>query len=397
MIIRSMKHFPFLLLILCLTLPPVLRAGEEEISDEVHFFLTSQEKLYEGIPEDRGDSWLIKLPGQTGGLLVSKLDVVFIGNSREEVFDFQREKLPPGNYGAAARLAEWGTRNQLSDRALDLLKEKISEADIETRVVLQRQIDRIEYVENLKKNAQDRLADHSSSGSSRRTKTPELQRLEEFSRYVPISVQDTYARKIQPLLLSRCALSDCHQAGTPDRELVFVKPEKRTSRQENLLNLEQVLLRVDLTEPERSPILNHPEIIDQYGQQVYPFGNDTNTLKDYKHFTEWISSLGKKVKPFPHNTVFEESFSPKIHPVHRQTPITSSSVYAQHPIDLAGSYDETDVPSPSENRQSPSNPSVATIPNLDEMKIRDEFDPGPFNRKYHPNIDRKNGDPDMEE
>ena len=149
-----MKYLPILILTLSFVSSPILCAEEERNADEIRYFLTSQEKLYEGIPEDRGDSWLIKLPGQTGGLLVSKLDIIFIGDSRDDVFDFQKEKLPPGNFGAAAKLAEWGTRNQLSDRALDLLKEMIAEADPETRVVLQRQIDRIEYVENLKKNAQ---------------------------------------------------------------------------------------------------------------------------------------------------------------------------------------------------------------------------------------------------
>ena len=391
---RLMKYLPILILTLSFVSSPILCAEEERNADEIRYFLTSQEKLYEGIPEDRGDSWLIKLPGQTGGLLVSKLDIIFIGDSRDDVFDFQKEKLPPGNFGAAAKLAEWGTRNQLSDRALDLLKEMIAEADPETRVVLQRQIDRIEYVENLKKNAQDRLSVPSFSHPAPKTKTPEMKRLEEFSRHVPISVQDSYARKIQPLLLNRCALSDCHQAGTPDRNLLFVKPEKRTVRQGNLLNLEQILRRVDLAEPAKSPILNHPEITDQYGQQVYPFGNDANTLKDFKLFTEWIASLEKKVKPFPHDFEFDRPVLPRNLPELHQTPTTFSSVYAPRPIDLTDSSDEDDVPSPSGYQIIAPSSSASIISNLDEMKFRDEFDPEPFNRKYHPDIDPKGKDSD---
>ena len=390
---RLIKFLPRLLVTLCFFSAFVFCAEEEERAGGVRYFLTVQEKLYEGIPEDRGDSWLIKLPGQTGGLLVSKLDIAFIGESRNEVFDFRKEKLPPGNFAMAAKLAEWGTQNQLTDRSLDLLKEKIAEADPETHVVLQRQIDRIEYIENLKKNAQNRLNDPSSLHVQHRVKSPEMQRLEEFSRHVPISVQDSYARKIQPLLLSRCALADCHQAGTPNRTLSFVKPDKRTARQVNLLNLEQVLCRVDLTVTDQSRILNHPEIIDQYGQQVYPFGNDANTLKDYKIFTEWIASLKKKVKPFPFGMEPEQSVSPKKLSELCPSSTVSPSVYASHPIDLTDSSSDASDNIDTSLSQHPKklpNPPIVPIPNLDETVIRDEFDPEPFNRKYHPDTDPGN-------
>ena len=196
------------------------------------------------------------------------------------------------------------------------------------------------------------------------------------------------------MLLNRCALSDCHQAGTPGRNLLFVKPEKRTVRQGNLLNLEQILLRVDLAEPAKSPILNHPEITDQYGQQVYPFGNDANTLKDFKLFTEWITSLKKKVKPFPHDFEFARPVLPRNLPELHQTPTAFSSVYAPCPIDLTDSSDENDVPSPSGYQKIAPSSSASIISNLDEMKISDEFDPEPFNRKYHPDIDPKGKDSD---
>ena len=292
-----------------------------------------------------------------------------------------------------AKLAEWGTQNQLADRSLDLLKEKIAEADSETRVVLQRQIDRIEYIENLKKNAQNRLNDPSSLHAQYRVKSPEMQHLEEFSRHVPISVQDSYARKIQPLLLSRCALADCHGADTPDRTFLLVKPDKRTARQVNLLNLEQVLCRVDLTKTDQSRILNHPEVIDQYGQQVYPFGNDANTLKDYKIFTEWIASLKKKVKPFPFGMKPEQSVLPKKLSELCPSPTVSPGVYASRPIDLtdssSGISDSNDTSLPRYQKLPPGS-SIAPISNLDEMVIRDEFDPEPFNRKYHPDLDPRN-------
>ncbi len=370
--------------IFCLSAAFISAAAEEQETETVRYFLTSQEKLYEGVPEDRGDSWLVKLPDQSGGLLISKLDILFIGSSREAVFEFQKSRLPDGNFTAAAKLAEWGTRNQLSDSALELLREKVLEADPETRIVLQRQIDRIEYVERLKMDARSRLKNSASQNSPDKAKNPEMQRLEDFARQVPVSVQESYVRKVQPLLLRRCALADCHQAGTSGMALTFVKPERQSLRRGNLLNLEQVLRRVNPTLPGESQILHHPEIIDQYGQQVYPFGDDANTLKDYKMFTDWVISLEKKIKPiFPDNGI-NESVLQVSTPGVPNPEAEKSSIYAARPIDLTDSVQKDTPCSGSKYRKLPPNSSIASVSNLDEIKIHDEFDPEPFNKKFHP-------------
>ena len=370
------------------------------------FFLTSQEKLYEGVPEDRGDSWLIKPPGQSGGLLISKLDILFIGDTRESVFEFRKSRLPAGNYAAVSKLAEWGTRNQLSEQALRLLEETAAEADPETRIVLRRQIERIGYVERLKKEAEDRLSEPESGQNARPAKDPEQVRLEEFGRQVPLSVQDAYARKIQPLLLRRCAAAGCHDAETPENGFTLVKPQRRTARYGNLANLEQILRRTDLTVPSSSRILNHPEIIDQYGQQVYPFGSDTNSLKDYKLFSEWVLSLGKKIsKPIrftePMTGAYAASAGNEKETRQEDVPAGPAaqpagfeSRYARtrqpapadapRPLDLTEPSDETAPPAGPKFRRLPAPAEFPSLSVIEEPTIRDEFDPEPFNSKYHP-------------
>lgn len=357
------------------------------------FFLTTQEKLLEGTPEERGDSWLIRLPGQTGGILVSKLDVLFAGPTRESVFEYRKNQLPPKDVGAASALAEWGTRNQLTEPALALLRKMAVEADPETRTVLQRQIDRIEYVERLKKDAEERLA-KTASTKTPAEKDPELLRLEEFGRQVPLSIQDTYARKIQPLLLRRCAVSDCHQNGTPSMAFTLSKPDRRTPlRRNNLRNLEQVLRRVDTASPAASPILNHPEIVDQLGQQVYPFGADANSLKDYRTFSNWISSLGSKLKPISFTEPAPaREVQPKEEEGNGETPNaeTPDTEPAFEPATAPAGGRVVDLtagdpsPAPRYRKRTASEAFSSVIGKKAGESIPDEFDPGPFNEKYHP-------------
>ena len=403
---------PFLFAALAFLLAvPLLFSEETDTPPGNQFFLTTQEKLYEGVPEDRGDSWLIKPPGQSGGFLISKLDVLFIGDTRESVFEFRKSRLPAGNYVAVSNLAEWGTRNQLAGQALRLLEETAAEADPETRIVLRRQIERIEYVERLKKEAIDRASTSENQETARPAKDPEQARLEEFGRQVPLSLQDAYARKIQPLLLRRCAVADCHEAGVQGNSFTLAKPQRRTARQDNLANLEQILRRVDLAMPASSRILNHPEIIDPYGQQVYPFGSDANSLKDYKLFSEWVLSLGKKIKPIrftepmavsaggagsgtgektsgtgSEGTDAEPGFTgTQPSPFHtRYSQASASTIGAPRPLDLTEPSSETPKPAEPKYRRLPAPAEFPSLSVIEEPKIRDEFDPEPFNSKYHP-------------
>ena len=367
--------------------PSPLPVSEPE---ETSFFLTAQDKMLEGIPEERGDSWLLRLPGQTGGLLLSKLDVIFIGQTRESVFQFKREHIKRGNIEEIAKLADWGARNRLADSAVQLLKETAEAADPEVSKVLQRKIDRIEYVERLKKDADLRTSPHSGIPKTESEKDPEMKRLESFARQVPLAVQDTYVRKIQPVLLRRCAISDCHLSGTPNVELTFVKPENRSSlHRGNLANLEQILRRVEFTAPTSSPILNHPEIADLSGVQVFPFGSDAGSLKDFTLFSDWVVSLGGKIKEIQFSTPISSAAS-DLHQEQKESVYDISTADQPRTTPHSGLIDLTEESSP------PSFPlpkyrkvtAQSAFPSADEMnfikKFPDEFDPAPFNEKYHP-------------
>lgn len=270
-------------------------------SDKIRFLLTSKEKLLEGIPEDRGDSYLLTLPENKGGLQISKLDVAFIGTSRGSVFDFQRNRIQKGNPVETVKLAEWCAHNRLAAEGIAFLKESLaSTTATETKEILQRQIDQMEYVERLKADANRRLAAAADEKKEEKAETDsEVRRLEAFGRQVPLSVQEKFSRRIQPILLRRCAVADCHQEGTPGTNFILVKNDRRGGiRKGNWRNMEMIFDHVDFNQSIASPILNHPAIEDAAGNRVYPFGDDQNSLKDYQLFHEWIGSAAAKMKDY---------------------------------------------------------------------------------------------------
>lgn len=397
---KSVKTFIRRFVVLLLLAGGIFLPAQESESDGLRYFLTSQQKLIEGVPEDRGDSWLVKMPDRSGGFLISKLEILFVGPTRESAFEFQKGRLAPGDFLGASRLAEWGTRNQLSEQALALLKEKVAEADSETRVALRRQIDRIEYVEQLKKDARRRQANPQPPSTVRPAKDPETLRLEEFGHQVPLSVQESYVRKIQPVLLRRCALADCHGGKSTGTTFSLAKPERHALRRGNLANLEQILRRVDLTSPASSAILNHPEIVDMNNLQVYPFGEDGNSLKDYRLFSDWVLSLVKKVKPIRFTEPLSVSPEPTAETSAEPNIRRVGGVAPSSPLDLTESSEGTAEVAPGHSPKYRKLPPPSVVPDFSgpaTPRIRDKFDPEPFNAKYHPDTDplseAPNGEP----
>ena len=96
---------------------------------------------------------------------------------------------------------------------------------------------------------------------------------------------------------------------------------------------------------------------------------------------------------------FEKPVLPKNIAESPQTAAMPSNVHVPRPIDLTDSFPVTSGTSVlpiSRYRKLPPDLPDAPISNLDEMKVRDEFDPEPFNRKYHPDISPRDDNPQEE-
>lgn len=363
-------------------------AAENVSADANRFVLTRLGIVQEGIPEDRGETIFLRLPNSTGGLTISKLDILFIGRTRSELFEFQRRQLPVGDIGSLLKLADWSLRNQLAPEAIALLKLTAEKtADPQGRAALLERLAKMEYVERIKSQALRRmneLADSADAPSDSPAKTldPEQVRLLAFAKEVPFTVEDRFIRKIEPILLRRCATADCHLDGSCETVFPLVEPSAAKSlRFGHLRNLETVLGAVSFRRPETSPILNHPAVADENGERIWPFGEDNASLKDYEQFVVWVTSLGTKMKNYTPDPARQIQTRFEVGPAqesadHREESAPDAVLAANIPLAQTEQYQK---PNPNDDAQ-----ALQRAGYLPTETLRDEFDPTPFNRKYHP-------------
>lgn len=361
---------------------------------EIRFFLTRTGLIQEGIPEDRGETVFLRSPNDSGGLTISKLDVLFVGFSREELFEYQLRQLPAGDIGSLLRLADWAGRNQLSAEAISYLK---AAADATTDPVrksaLLEHIGKMEYVERIKNEAALRTAEAAESGSS---DTPlastgllpkqdaEKARLSAFAKKIPFAVEERYTRKVEPVLLARCAASDCHADGC---DSAFTLEDPRGARDFHLVrlrNLESVLDFVSCRNPQSSPILHHPEIVGIGGERVWPFGEDEQSLRDYQTFTDWLQSLSGKMRDYtpdpnrPKRAALRGGGGEGVPTTYIQTSGARDPGGLSANIELAETRANRPI-DPNDDAE-----AARRAGYLPAAELRDEFDPAPFNQKYHP-------------
>lgn len=268
------------------------QTGVEEVSP-TRFVLTRQGVIREGIVEEQEKAWYIRLPEGKGGITISKLDTVYVGSSRQELFDWRRNQVRPNDTAEILKLADWSLRNQLADAGIAMLDQVLaSTQDISARETLEKKRQEMIFVERIKKEAIARRQDKEQKAATD-PREQEIQALEQWASTIPISVQEKYLRKIQPVLMRRCASSECHnEENSVAGGLVFHRALRDSSRRiNNLKNMKAILSRVDLADLNKSTILIHPPISDPRGQQVWPFGNDSQSLADYELFRNWILGL----------------------------------------------------------------------------------------------------------
>lgn len=270
-------------------------------SEPIRLVLTRLDVVHEGVVRDRGDVLSIELL-DGGSVAVSKLDVRFVGATREEIFAFQKSRTRLEDVSETLRLADWANRRRLAPQAIALLETKLAEplSDGERRAVAAK-LAELRQAEKLRASAAQTLAarrDASTSGTlaadaaDAPAVSPEIAEIESWAKTLPLSAFDRFGRRVQPIVQKRCGAADCHDGSNPS-SAYRVRP-KAIGAQARLalyFNLRETFDFIDFNNPAQSPILNHPPVADALGNRVYPFGEDRNSAKDYQAFVAWVESL----------------------------------------------------------------------------------------------------------
>ena len=390
---------------------PTLERTNEDAPQRKSYALTRLGAIYEGVLRDVGSSYIIEFEGG-GSTMISKIDALYIGPTRESIFQYKMRETRCEDVNEVLKLADWASRRQLTAEALVLLREKlrVSNDPAEQRA-LERKINELVEAETFRidaaRLASQRERDDAAtleSSSARKNETdasPETTELEEWGAKIPLSVLERFSRKAQPVIQKRCATANCHDSDSDSRYQVRPKTLGKGARLALFHNLRQTLDYVDFDDIERSPILNHPTVLDAKGERVYPFGNDRSSVKDCSLFGEWLESLGKE-------KILAERVKGTQRPIANTTRPGAASRYDVRRQDDAANEAELfpDDANAERNsngtlgfgvssqalrlasRENPDDPNsyearASRINGAPQKKYRDEYDPAIFNDRFH--------------
>ena len=288
---------------------PAASAGSEiqtdsaEDSAPTRFVLTRTGVVWEGRLVDRGESYGIVFPSG-GSVTASKLDVLFIGDTREDVFAYKVKETRMEDVNEVLALADWAGRRQLGGEAIKLLTARMEQSiDDAERRALRKKIDELATAEQFRANAartvaalEERRRD-SNAESANLLPTPNVKsqddaELDAWGKTIPASALERFGRKALPALQKRCATSGCHEPGTPGvRYSARPKAFGPAQRLALLYTLRETIVYVDFDNIGASPILNHPTVTNLRGERVYPFGTDRYSARDCANFVDWLETL----------------------------------------------------------------------------------------------------------
>lgn len=258
------------------------------------FVLTRQGVIQEGNIVDGEQSIYLQFPGGKGGITISRIDLLFIAKSREEIFDYRLSQIHPNDYGELLRLADWAVRNQLIQQAITMLGTSAAQVtDLNARETMLQKREQLLFVEKIRDEALRKKEEPLDEQALLLQQQHNLiaGELESWGKGVPLSVQEKFIRKVQPILLKRCGTKECHGNEGESGAFVIDRGTGYTRRSSTLVNLKTIMEWVNFANPSNSPILTHPPMVDHQGNARYPFGNDSSSYKDYEAFTTWVYSL----------------------------------------------------------------------------------------------------------
>lgn len=365
---------------------PTSRTSEAPLAptpaEAPRFVLTRLDVVHVGVVRDRGDVLSIELL-DGGSVSVSKLDVQFIGGSRDDVFAFKKSRTRLEDVVETLRLADWANRRQLAPQAIALLEAKLAEplSDGERRAVAVK-LEELRQIEKwrasaaqavaARQNASDASTQTPNAAASaspnatqatptRPTVAPEIAEIERWAKEVPVSAFERFARRAQPILQRRCATAGCHDGSNPNSAFrVRPKAVGPQARLALYFNLRETFDFIDFNNPAQSPILNHPVVADADGNRVYPFGEGRWSAQDCQTFVSWVESLGDgKLGRY----------------VHRQSRVRDASAATLRP-GAVSRYDRVETPNAVQN--APNGPNVAPGPSANSANpFAELFDASP--------------------
>jgi hypothetical protein len=260
----------------------------EEATGRPGILVMRNGKVVEGRILKSGDDYSVRSP-QGGVMFVpGSLVSLHCENLREAYQKLRGNAQKQNSPAAHCALARWCITNKLTKDARTELDDalQLEPAHEEARNLLLR----LNELLDPKRPSEVKVAD-SSSGVPPKTvrfATQEVESLGSLSR----EQAQQFTRRIQPILVNKCAGAGCHSA---DSETGFrlqrVVPGGDTSRIASERNLAEVLGQIDIKSPRTSPLLTAPR--GNHGRRGRPIFGGPRGGDQVEELREWVRSVAK--------------------------------------------------------------------------------------------------------
>ncbi|GHT23468.1 hypothetical protein FACS189419_07450 [Planctomycetales bacterium] len=294
------------------------------------FCLLKTGLILEGTAVSDGEKMLIK--SDFGSMTIPVKNIEFFGKTKQDVYRYKRSQTNGSNYSDVIKLAEWCISNGLNNEGITEYQQalRVSPNPMTATIIRQRLDSLTEPQLSLKTNDE-----------------PEKDGIAAPQMKKENGLAASFAKKVQPILVARCASADCHGSNSPQKLKIGI-PQQHLGRT-TYNNYAAVKEFINFDYPAESKLL---------AMMTVPHGGNKSALsvesKQYHNVIQWIQTASKEL-PFDENKILAED---------NQGEDSKSSLPASLPKGLRDAFPDEPQPVKTANRP-------------------DVLSPDAFNRRYH--------------
>lgn len=340
-------------------------------------------------------------------------NVLFSGKDRNEVYQYKKSLVDPASCTQLMNLAEWCINNKMPEKGLKEYEAAMQVApNNNLAAFVQGRLDSLRKALPLPIESGQQPLQGGESGIRPTMGHDTDPEMTNWANGIPKSVFETFTKKVQPILVQRCAAADCHGSNSDNQ--YKIKIPRQAGGRTTYSNLRSTLDRVDLENPGESPMLSAMILSHAGKKPIYSVESD-----QYVNAIEWIQ-LASKDLPLEYNdslmarlekqggrnrlekaripeTIRTDLLPKTLRDVMSdEDPSVMTAAYADLPgrtqnmqgnIPVSGEFLDPDQFKPTRltvpNPPNPSQPQSKISNRLQDNEASDPFDPDAFNAKHH--------------
>ncbi|MGL6226571.1 MAG: hypothetical protein ACRC10_08090 [Thermoguttaceae bacterium] len=330
-----------------------------------------------------------QVQGKYGRFSVPTHRVEYAGYDLLDLLQYKRSLLVSPNYDELFALGKWCLANGLNEEAIVEFQRCKSFVSVPQAIrLLDNEIRAAERTD-------PQFRQHSKLDAVLREEAS--QNLDDFDydRWgltVPHVLAERFRKEVQPILIDRCAATNCHGSGSQNELTLQIPQRTYSTAGATVRNMKAAMEQIDFGNPVNSPLLTAP--LRNHGGVKPVFGKKSqNTQGAFERWIEQVAqetpeSLGlnrRTPNRFDDELPFEESRT-------EQFAVSPQPLPTGSPIQQVG-YSEPKPVGPTTDsgnlKKAAHSPTQETKPLAQPRKLKlenraeDPFDPNQFNQKYY--------------